>query len=160
MKLHRLSILVVASLSLFAVSGIAGQQTVAPPGKSTMDKPVRDSLTAAAANFDEVYSGGAGAETVTYAASIALDFSNAKAFKTVTLTGNVTFTTANLTPGKTVIVRAIGSGGTRTFTLPAGWVFVGAAAPASVASGKTGVFVLRSFGTADSAVVARYEVQP
>lgn len=159
MKLHRLSILVVASLSLLAASGMAGQLTVAPPGKATMDKPVRESLIAAEANFAELYAGGAGAETVTYAASTALNFSGA-AFKTVTLTGNVTFTTANLTAGKTVIVRAIGSGGTRTFTFPAGWVFVGAAAPANVASGKTGVFVLRSFGTADASVVARYEVQP
>jgi hypothetical protein len=39
-------------------------------------------------------------------------------------------------------------------------VFVGSAAPASIAANKTGLLELYSYGTTDANVVARWSVQP
>ena len=96
--------------------------------------------------------------TTTYAATTNLDCANG--LQTVSLTGDVTFTTSNLVAGANIIVRVICDGTPRNFTFPGGWTFVGAAAPASIAAGKTALLTLRSFGTADSAVIAQYAVQP
>lgn len=109
--------------------------------------------------FNELYSGTVTASTLTYAATTNIDMA-AAGFQTVTLTGNVTFTTSNPVAGRTTILRVIASGGSRNLTLPGGWVNIGAAAPTAVASGKTGIFVLRAFGTSDASVVYHYEVQP
>lgn len=138
----------------------AEEKTVSVLPQTTNEAiPMRDKLKDIAANFDDLYTGTVTAATVTYAATTNVDFALA-AFQTVTLTGNVTLTDSNLVAGKTIILRLIASGGSRNLTLPAGWVNLGASAPTAVASGKTGVFVLRSFGTADSSIVYRYEVQP
>lgn len=108
--------------------------------------------------FNELYAGQVTNVTLPYASTVNIDF-NAGGFQTVTLTGNVTFTTTNLVAGRTVVLRVVASGGSRNLTLPS-WVTIGAAAPTAVASGKTGLFVLRSFGNTDAAMVYRYEVQP
>lgn len=97
-------------------------------------------------------------ETVAYAATTNIDF-NGKGHQTVSLTGNVTFTTSNRGAGKMVLVRIISDASIRTYTLPA-WVFVGAAAPASIAASKTGLLQLWCFGAADTDIVARYLEQP
>jgi uncharacterized protein YjiK len=96
--------------------------------------------------------------TTTYAATTNLDFA-LNSLTTVTLAGNVTFTTSNLAAGRSVTVRVISDASLRTFAFP-GWVFIGAAAPASIAASKTGVLTLTSFGTTDADVVAAWAVQP
>ena len=93
-----------------------------------------------------------------YAASIELDFDTAEA-NTVALTGNVTFTTANLAAGRRIRVYITCDATPRNFTFP-GWKFVGAAAPASIAASKTAILELDSTGTTDGAVIARYFVEP
>lgn len=101
--------------------------------------------------------------TVTATGSItgsnAVDFSGV-GFLDWTMTGNVTFTTSNLVAGKSVTLRLLASGGTRTLTFPGTWIFVGAAAPASLASGKYAILTLTSFSTTDANVVAAYAAQP
>jgi hypothetical protein len=102
---------------------------------------------------------------VTVTATGSVTGSNAVSFSGVgfldwTMTGNVTFTTSNLAAGKSVTLRLLASGGTRTLTFPGTWIFVGAAAPASLASGKYAVLTLTSFGTTDADVVAAYSAQP
>lgn len=127
---------------------------------SPVDKQATDGTAYALKDrFNEIYSGELSAITVTYATTTNVDFKKA-ALQTITLTGNVTITASNMKAGQTVILRVIASGGSRNFTALPSWVFIGAAAPTSVASGKTGVFVLRAFGTTAASVVARYEVQP
>ena len=136
----------------------------ATPDQTTSASPVKPSATDPSgfglkARFNELYAGEVSAITVTYAATTNINFA-AAGFQSITATGNLTLTTSGLVAGRTCIVKVLASGGSRNLTLPAGWINLGAAAPTSVASGKTGVFVLRSFGTADASVVYRYEVQP
>lgn len=97
-------------------------------------------------------------ETLTYAASVELDFLNAN-IKEVSLTGDIEFTTANLGAGRSCSVRIEADGSTRSFTFPANWVFVGTA-PTDIASGKTGVLSLTAYGSTDATVVAAYAVEP
>jgi hypothetical protein len=78
---------------------------------------------------------------------------------THSITGNVTYTTANLRAGEKVEVLVVCDGTPRTFTFP-GWVFIGASAPAGIAASKTGVLELWVLGDADADVVARWTVQP
>ena len=99
------------------------------------------------------------ATTLTYAASVVLDFSGAD-FQTVTLAGDITFTTSNLAAGRSKTVRIIGDGSSRNFTFPGGWIFVGAAAPTALAANKTAILTMTRFGTADANVVAAYSAQP
>ena len=99
------------------------------------------------------------ATTLTYASSVALDFSGAD-FQTVTLTGVITFTTSNLAAGRSKTIRIIGDGSSRALTFPVGWTFVGAAAPTALAANKTAILTMTSFSTTDANVVAAYSAQP
>jgi hypothetical protein len=100
--------------------------------------------------------------TLTYAATTDLPFASGLVAPVLllALTGNVTLTTTNLFAGGRVEVVITADGSSRNFTFPAGWVFVGAAAPASIAAGKKGVLTLISTGTTDAGVVAKWDVQP
>ena len=100
-----------------------------------------------------------GHSTLTYGATTNIDL-DADGFQTLTLTGNVTFTTSNRAAGRSRTVRIIGDTSLRTFTFPAGWTFVGAAAPASIAANKDAVLTITAFGTADTDVVAAFAVEP
>jgi len=95
---------------------------------------------------------------LTYAASTAINF-DLNSFRTIALTGDITFTTSNLAAGKSVSLKILADGSIRNFTFPA-WIFVGAAAPASIAANKTAILTLTAFGAADANVVAAYAVQP
>lgn len=98
-------------------------------------------------------------EALSYGASVALDFLEG-GLKTVTLSGNIEFTTSNRASGRMLMVRIVGDGSSRTFTLPAGWAFVGSAVPASIAASKVGVLSLTCFGNNDSDIVAAYAEEP
>lgn len=75
------------------------------------------------------------------------------------LTGAITYTTSNLTAGRTVTLKIANGGTLRAFTFPA-WIFVGAAAPASIAASKTAILTITSFSTTDANCIAAYSVQP
>ena len=105
-------------------------------------------------NFGRNYALG----TLTYASTKDLDF-NSNSIQTVSLTGNITFTTSNRGAGKCKTVRIVSDGSTRNFTFPS-WTFVGATAPASIAASKTAILHLYCFGTNDTDIVAHYIVQP
>jgi hypothetical protein len=96
---------------------------------------------------------------LTYATNVILDF-NAQAYKTLTATGNVTFTTTNLGSGKSVTVKLLGDSTARTLAFPS-WTFLGSAAPTTLAAtNKTAVFTVTAFGTADTNCVAAYAAEP
>jgi hypothetical protein len=99
-----------------------------------------------------------GQGTLAYAATVNIDF-NGEAFQTVTLAGNITFTTSNRAAGKAVSVRVICDGSSRNFTFPS-WVFIGAAAPASINASKTAILSLTCFDANDTGVIAAYSEQP
>ncbi len=92
-------------------------------------------------------------------ASPILDLSGARKV-VVSLAADPTFSTTNRADGWEVVAIVKAGGSTRALTFPGGWVFVGAAAPATLASGKTAVLELWCNGTAESDIVARWTVQP
>lgn len=73
--------------------------------------------------------------------------------QSITMTGNITFTTSNIANGQTVDLELIAGASTRTITYPA-WAAYGAALPTSLASGKTVMISLRPRGTTDASVRA------
>jgi hypothetical protein len=95
---------------------------------------------------------------LTYAATTDIDF-NGRGQQTLSLTGDVTFTTSNRAAGKSVSLKILADASIRNFTFPA-WKFVGAAAPASIAANKTAILTLTSFGANDSDIVAAYAEEP
>ena len=111
--------------------------------------------------FGESPSTGDGSDshsTLTYAATTDIDLASTDSFRTVTLTGNITFTTSNRAAGLSRTIRIIGDGSTRTFTFLA-WKFVGGAAPASLAANKIAALAITAFGTADTDIVAAYSAE-
>jgi hypothetical protein len=96
--------------------------------------------------------------TLTYAATTDIDL-DTDGFQTVTLTGNITFTTSNRAAGRSKTIRIVGDSSLRTLSFP-GWTFVGAAAPASLAANKDAILTITAFGTADTDIVAAYAVEP
>lgn len=96
---------------------------------------------------------------VSYAATVNLDFDD-YGTKRLALAGNVTLTSSNLGFGREVMVRIAADGTARNLSFPAGWRFVGSAAPASIAANKVGILKLWCFGVTDSQVVAQWIVEP
>lgn len=96
--------------------------------------------------------------TLTYAATTDIDLT-VVGVRTLSLTGNVTFTTSNRAAGRRACLKIAADGSTRTFTFPS-WVFVGAAAPANIAANKSAILSLTSFGANDTDIIAAYAVQP
>lgn len=98
-------------------------------------------------------------QSISYDGTNLLDFATT-GLASLSLTGDSVFTTTNLASGKNMTIRILSDGSTRNFTFPSGWVFLGSAAPASIAASKTAVLTLTAFGTNDSDVVAGYSVEP
>jgi hypothetical protein len=97
--------------------------------------------------------------TLTYAATVDLDMTAlAGAFRTITLTGNITFTTSNRSAGEMVTLRIVCDSTQRTLTFPVGWRFIGPK-PANIAASKVAVLTVMLFGTADTDGVAAYGVE-
>lgn len=95
---------------------------------------------------------------LTYATNVVLDFAT-QAYKTVALTGNITYATTNLGAGRSVTVKLLGDGTARTLTFPA-WIFLGAVAPTTLATNKTAVLTVTAFGSTDATCVAAYAAEP
>lgn len=80
-------------------------------------------------------------------------------YQSIAISGTITFTTSNRAAGRTVTLKLVASGGARTLSFPS-WLFVGAAAPTSLASGKAAIITVTFFDTTDAAAVAAYAAQP
>jgi hypothetical protein len=76
------------------------------------------------------------------------------------LSGDMTFATANRLVSRMCWVCLICGATGRNFTFPAGWRFVGGAAPASIAANKTAWLELWCIGSNETDIIARYSVQP
>ena len=97
--------------------------------------------------------------TITYGATTNLDLAVLDGqFRTISLTGNLTFTTSNLANGRTVSLRLIADGTTRNLSFPVGWKFIGVK-PTSITANKTGVLSLTFYGSADTDCIAAYGVE-
>lgn len=98
-------------------------------------------------------------EGLVYAANIALNFGSFGQ-KRIDLTGNLTLTTNNVANGRNLFVRLKADPSTRTLTFPAGWHWIGGAAPASLAANKIALLWLWAWGDTDADITARYLVEP
>lgn len=96
---------------------------------------------------------------ISFTGTDVIDFA-AEGIRTLPITDDETFSTANLAPGKSVTIRIICDGDPHGLAFPAGWTFVGAAAPTTIAANKVAILTATSFGTTDADVVAAYAVQP
>ncbi len=97
--------------------------------------------------------------TITYGATTNLNMATITGTaQTITLTGDITFTTNNGAAGKFVSLRIIAGESQRALTFPAGFVFMGTR-PTNIAANKVAVLTLTFFGTADSDCIAAYAVQ-
>jgi len=107
--------------------------------------------------------GGAGAQvgfplnfrSLTFASTIDVGFNDEVNFRTVAVTGNLTFTGSGYQAGRMFSVRLVCDSTARNLTFPTGWVFLGLK-PSAMTASRTGVLSLFSYGSAEADVVAAY----
>lgn len=144
--------------AVLAAANAAAQRTALGLGSIATQAANAVALTGGAVGVD-VYQ--ANNDAITYGASIQLEFATtAKTTQTITLTGDLTLTTANLASGRCKFLRLVGHTSEVDLAFPAGWKFVNSAAPSTLAANKVALLFLLAFGTTDAAVVASYAVQP
>ena len=97
-------------------------------------------------------------ESLAYASGVNLNFQTYGG-KRLTLAGNVTFSATGHLYGAYIVMRIVCDGTNRTLGFPAGWKFMGAAAPATINANKIALLQLWCFGTTDADVVAQYAVE-
>jgi hypothetical protein len=138
-------------------AGIADKPATFPPSAHTHAiGDVTGLQTALDGKLDRTFVDGA----LAYAATVNLDMGAlAGLYRTLTLTGNVAFTTSNRAVGRAVVMRLLSGASARTLNFPTGWVFLGAV-PTTLAANKTAVLSVTFFGTADTDAVVAYGVQP
>jgi hypothetical protein len=107
--------------------------------------------------------GGAGAQvgfpinfkSVTFASTIDVGFNDEVNFRTVAVTGNLTFTGSGYQAGRMFSVRLVCDSTARNLTFPAGWVFLGVE-PSAMTASETAVLSLFCYGSTEADVVAAY----
>jgi hypothetical protein len=146
-----------AGRALLDDANAAAQRTTLGLGTlATQDKTAVD-ITGGAVAPDNYHANN---DALTYGASVAVDFSvAAKTVQTITLTGDLTLTSANLDSGRAKYLRLIGDSSSRSLVFPAGWRWLGWVAPTSLAAGKVALLGLLAFGASDSDVVASYSAE-
>jgi hypothetical protein len=80
-------------------------------------------------------------------------------YQMISLSGDPTFTTSNRAAGRTVTLRLAAGGSSRTLVFPS-FVFVGSAAPTTLAANKVGVLTVTFFDTSDANAVAAWAAEP
>jgi len=95
--------------------------------------------------------------TLTYGANVVADFAG-DAMKTVTLAGDIAFTSTNRSAGRSVNIRIVCDGTGRNLSFSASWKFVGAK-PTTIAASKVGRLSLECYGANETDVVAAYCVE-
>lgn len=70
----------------------------------------------------------------------------------ITMTGDITFTTSNITAGANFDVRVAAGASSRNLAYPSGWTSFGVALPTTIAAGKVVRFTFSSGGTANADV--------
>ena len=98
-------------------------------------------------------------EGIVWAPSIALNFGTF-GFKRIDLEGDLSLYGVNMVNNANLLVRLKCDASLRTLTFPAGWHFIGAAAPANIAANKVALLWLWAFGSTEGDVMARYLVEP
>jgi hypothetical protein len=91
--------------------------------------------------------------TIPYASTVNLDMAALTGtMQTISLTGNLAFTSSNRAAGRWVSIRLINDNAIRLLSFPAGWKFIDFS-PADMAVGKIGLLVVSFFGPNDTDAV-------
>ncbi|MBD1876247.1 hypothetical protein H6F75_22430 [Nodosilinea sp. FACHB-131] len=97
--------------------------------------------------------------TAAYGATVNLNMATlAGTHQTISLTGNIAFTSSNRGTGRQVVIRLLCDATQRTLSFPADWRFLGSK-PANIAALKVGVLSLTFFGENDSDGIAAWGVE-
>ena len=96
---------------------------------------------------------------LTWSSTVNLDF-NLPPLQSVSLAGDISFTTSNRFGGAVLRLRVVSDNSTRQLSFPAQWVFMGGAAPSQISANKEIVFTITCFGTEESDVRVSYISQP
>lgn len=131
---------------LLTVAAFAQRPAIYGPGVTSGSSPTFNIVTATGYVVT--------LNTLAYAATTDIVMTNG--LNTVTLAGNITFTTSAKAAGQFVTVRVVGDGSNRTLAFPGTWVWVGSTPPATLLANKVGLLSLVTFGTGDSDVVASW----
>jgi hypothetical protein len=125
------------------------QATFVPLAGGTMTGPL---------NVPELYTGGFKlyrSALTPLDAGTSLDFGITNRYWSLSMTGAVTFATANLTAGKHANVMITGVSTNAALTFPATWIFIGYK-PTYLGASKHADLYLKSTGTTDAGVWAYY----
>jgi hypothetical protein len=96
--------------------------------------------------------------TLSASGTLTIDLSSARLASTEQLTGDIVFSTTNVSSGREVTIRVVNGSTTRNLSFPADWTFVGEK-PSDVVANKTGILVITSFGTSNSDIIAKWLVE-
>lgn len=100
-------------------------------------------------------------DVLTYTTPLVIVFGGAGAgSSSVVLAGNLALISNSLGAGAMRLLRIVCDATPRNLSFPAGWKFVGGAAPVSIAASKVALLEMWSYGVTDADVVARYSVEP
>lgn len=97
-------------------------------------------------------------KTTTYTATVDAAFNDEVNFRSIALTGNLTFTGSGYQSGRMFSFNLSCDSTARNLTFPSGWVFVGQK-PAAMTASKTAILSLVCYGSAEANVVAAYAEQ-
>lgn len=86
--------------------------------------------------------------------TVTIDFAGT-GYRTHAVTGNITYTTSNVSAGVTISLRVGPSGTERTLTFPADWKFI-SEKPDVIEANQTGVLTLTAFGSSNSDIIAAW----
>lgn len=92
--------------------------------------------------------------TLTYASTT--DIVMTANLNTVSLTGDITFTTSAKAAGQYVTVRIVCDGTNRTLAFPGTWRWLGSVAPSTMIAGKVGELYLTCYGATDADITAKW----
>ena len=96
---------------------------------------------------------------ITWGATTTVDFS-APEMQTLAITGDTTFASSNLVPGRQKTILVTGDSSTRNLTWPGGWICTGSLKPATLAANKRMTVWLYSQASADASVWISVAVEP
>ena len=93
------------------------------------------------------------------AGGVIVDFTAGRLQMVTPVFGDVSLTSANRLPSRCCWVFLTCGATGRNVSFPAGWKFVGGAAPTSIAANKTALLELWCLGSNESDVMARWSAQ-
>ena len=145
-----------------AIADVTGLQT-ALDGKQSSGSYAASSHTHATSEVTGLDAalaalGAPALSALTYSSTLDLAFTAAPQRRSLTLTGNITFTGSGYSDARETQVFITGDSSLRTLTFPSGWKFIGTK-PSDIAASKVAVLSLQCLGSTEGSVRAAWGVE-